>query len=66
MQSFIVLGIVPGTNYQVNFMFWVYVVLGLFVAMPLISRVARKRHIVRARLAARKIEDYLSHQLQTA
>lgn len=54
MQNFIVLGIVPGTNIQTTFMFWLGVV-AVFCALLSIPTVLHFASIVRTHLVARKI-----------
>lgn len=55
MQNFIVLGIIPGTNIQTTFSFWLGVagVLLLVAAMPHIIRIAQAlyRMVLHVRLA---------------
>jgi hypothetical protein len=58
MQNFIVLGIIPGTNYQTTFAFW----LGLSVALlllPMLRRLWRKRHIISSHTRFRKVAQLL-------
>ncbi|HSX15757.1 MAG TPA: hypothetical protein VLF40_03115 [Candidatus Saccharimonadales bacterium] len=54
MQNFIVLGIVPGTNVQTTFSFWLAVG-GTLVALPVLRQLWRKRHVLVAYLRARKV-----------
>jgi hypothetical protein len=42
MQSFIVLGIIPGTNLQLTFNFWLYVAI-LLVCWPMLRSLWRQR-----------------------
>jgi hypothetical protein len=64
MQSFIVLGIIPGINYQTTFDFWLYTALVLF-CLPTAFWLAKKRHVLRAYFAARKINRFINQfQLQ--
>jgi hypothetical protein len=62
MQNFIVLGIIPGTNFQTSFNFWLLVGIGL-ASLPALLFLAHKRHAVRAYFAARKVAR-LINQLQ--
>jgi len=59
MQSFIVLGIIPGLNIQTNFTFWVSLTLGV-ASIPLVLRILRLRYMLRAYLAARKINHFIA------
>ncbi len=66
MQSFIVLGIVPGTNFQTTFNFWltITVLLGVFALRRYI--VAARRYVQRE-LTARRIAHAIDRcQLQPA
>jgi hypothetical protein len=47
-QNFIVLGIIPGTNYQISFYGWVLVVLALALSVPLLVSLRNQFRIVRA------------------
>lgn len=47
MQSFIVLGIIPGTDLQLNFGFWLTVWLGL-ISLPLLRALWRRRPLFQA------------------
>jgi hypothetical protein len=54
MQNFIVLGIIPGTDYQTTFSFWMTVAF-LFVALLYMPRYAAIVRRVRMYVAMRKI-----------
>ncbi len=60
MQNFIVLGIIPGTNYQTTFSFWLTVTIS-FVAILYIPRYAAMFRHLRTYLAARKIARTIDH-----
>lgn len=60
MQNFIVLGIIPGTDFQTTFMFWVCTAAG-FTATLVAVHYLPKRHALRAYLAARKIARLIKH-----
>jgi hypothetical protein len=51
MQSFIVLGLVPGTNIQLNFNFWLYVTVLLLIT-PVLRTVWRRRDVARSYIIA--------------
>ena len=63
MQSFVVLGIIPGTNFQTTFNFWLTVAVVLLV-FAMRKRIVNARHVTQRQLAmwriARAIErcDY--------
>jgi len=61
MQNFIVLGIVPGTNLQLTFDFWLYTAVVLLI-VPLMASLWRRRSSLRnylaALLIARTINQY--------
>jgi hypothetical protein len=61
MQSFIVLGIVPGTSFQLTFNFWLYVAI-LLAASPILRASWRRRNKLReyavALTLARFIDRY--------
>jgi hypothetical protein len=65
MESFIVLGIIPGTHYQTTFMFWVYVTYAL-VCMVLLGMIFSKRSAIRAYIVARKISRLINNFRITA
>lgn len=65
MQNFIVLGIVPGTNFQTTFSFWLAVSLVLG-SLPVAIRVWRKRHAVIAVVLAWYIFRQISRRQLTA
>ncbi len=54
MQSFIVLGIIPGTQIQLNFTFWISVSIGFFTFL-LVSRLWSNRQAFQIRLVSRQI-----------
>jgi hypothetical protein len=58
MQNFIVLGLIPGTNFEATFTLWLYVVSGV-IALPMLRQLWRQRtalrHYIVARLVAREI-----------
>lgn len=54
MQTFIVLGLVPGTNLQLTFTFWLYVAIVL-AGWPWVRALWRRRHAVRTYLIAVRI-----------
>lgn len=60
MQNFIVLGIIPGTNFQTTFDFWLGAGAVLF-SLPLLLRLYHKRHVLHAYLAGRKINHFILH-----
>ena len=55
MQDMIVLGLIPGTNFQINFIVWLAVVglLGLFVT---------RTYVVRQRQIRQRIQDLTKHR----
>lgn len=64
MENFIVLGIIPGTDYQTTFSFWLGVA-GGFVGMVILAKLWRKRHAIQNALAARQIARVISqYQVQ--
>jgi len=54
MQNFIVLGIVPGTDFQITFSFWLAAA-GTLAALPVAVQMWRKRYAFIALARARKI-----------
>jgi hypothetical protein len=58
MQSFIVLGIIPGTNFQLNFSFWISVGVLLF-CLPIVRAAWRKRIYLQTLLAAMRISSVI-------
>lgn len=54
MQSFFVLGLIPGTHIQITFLGWLYIVT-VVANIVAVLRFARYRHAVRAYLACRRI-----------
>lgn len=54
MQSFFVLGLIPGTHIQITFLGWLYVVAVVANAVAIL-RLAHYRHKLRAYLACRRI-----------
>lgn len=64
MQSFIVLGIIPGTNFQLNFSFWISIGVVLF-CLPVMRAAWRRRIHVQTLLAALRIASVIDqYQLQ--
>ena len=64
MQNFIVLGIIPGTNIQTTFTFWVAVA-AILVAIPLLVGAWRRRYAVIAYIIAIRVAWLIDrHQLQ--
>jgi hypothetical protein len=63
MQSFIVLGIIPGTNIELNFSFWVMVWLGL-VCTPAVRALWRRRGLLHEGIVALQIGWFtIRHQV---
>jgi len=58
MQTFIVLGIIPGTHFQTTFTFWLMVGLSL-LCLPLAAYLWHKHYALRAYFAARKIARFI-------
>jgi len=58
MQSFIVLGIIPGTNVELNFSFWVAVWSSL-ICTPLVRALWRRRSLVHEFIVAVKISWFI-------
>lgn len=54
MQSFIVLGIIPGTNFQLNFSFWISTGI-IFVCLPMLRKIWQNRTYFLTLLAAFRI-----------
>jgi hypothetical protein len=54
MQTFIVLGLVPGTNIQLTFNFWLYVAI-VWTASPFLLAVWRRRTRIRLYFTAFRI-----------
>ena len=66
MQSFIVLGIIPGTHFQTTFNFWLTVAVLLLVFGFRRHIIVARRHVQRE-LAARRIARAIDRcQLQSA
>jgi hypothetical protein len=64
MQSFIVLGIIPGTNFQLNFSFWISVGITL-LCLPILRALWRKRASLYFIVAAVRISWVIDqYQLQ--
>jgi hypothetical protein len=59
MQNFIVLGIVPGTNFQITFNFCLSVAIAL-IALPVLQRSLRRSRIVRTWLVARELTRFIA------
>jgi len=60
MQNFIVLGIIPGTNYQTSLNFWVGVTLCLLAILSTRRLLALARHI-HTYLLARRLARFINH-----
>lgn len=60
MQSFVVLGIIPGTHIQITFLGWLYAMAALFGLVGLI-RLFGQRHAIRAYLTSRRIARLIDH-----
>ncbi len=58
MQSFIVLGIIPGTNLELTFNYWVYTA-ALLVGMRLTQYAWQHRAAVRVWLVARQLANFI-------
>ena len=58
MQDFIVLGIVPGTQIQLSFMFWVYCGLGFFSLIFVVHMA--KKHSLRGYIASLQISHTIN------
>jgi hypothetical protein len=54
MQSFIVLGIIPGTSIQLTFNFWLYIAI-LLVCLPFLKALWQQRNTVRVYIVAIQI-----------
>jgi len=59
MQSFIVLGIIPGTSVQLTFNFWLSVAI-LTVCLPLLRSMWRRRTSLRAYVVAFQISRVIN------
>lgn len=63
MQSFIVLGLVPGTNIQLNFNFWLAATIVL-MSMPAVRALWHRRDLLHTYLIALHISRVIArHQL---
>ncbi len=60
MQNFIVLGQIPGTNFETTFNFWLTLSLALILLFSA-RRLWRKRYSLLAFIRARKIERLMTH-----
>jgi hypothetical protein len=60
VQDFIVLGLIPGTNYQITFILWLYLTAGLLL-FALALHYAPKRHVLYTYLLARKVARLIKH-----
>jgi hypothetical protein len=60
MQSFIVLGIIPGTNLQTTFNFWVMMASMLF-CVPLVSKIIRHHMPQRIYQAVLQVAQFMYH-----
>jgi hypothetical protein len=60
MQNFIVLGIIPGTNYQTTFNFWLAIAAAFLVLMYIPKYVAVAKHM-RTYLGMRQIARTIDH-----
>jgi hypothetical protein len=58
MQNFIVLGIIPGTQIQIDFYTWLIIFSSLFV----LSVLALKRHSLRTAVLAWYVARLIRHQ----
>lgn len=58
-QNFVVLGIIPGTNYQISFYGWLLIVLTMLVSVPLYFAL---RNQVRVMLAVLNLNAALNTQ----
>jgi hypothetical protein len=54
VQNFIVLGIIPGTDFQTTFTFWVCVATG-FAALLMVAHYLPKQYTLQTYFAARKV-----------
>lgn len=58
MQSFIVLGIIPGTDFQTTFNFWIMMA-GMLFCAPLVSKIIRYHAPQRAYQAALQVARFM-------
>lgn len=65
MQSFIVLGIIPGTNIQTNLNFWLIVATALLVFV-LRAQLVAARNFIQLLITAQKIAHIINHFELTA
>ncbi len=64
MESFIVLGILPGTQYQISFLAWAYATLST-AAVILLIRLAPNRQTIQTFFIAHKVARFIDrYQLQ--
>jgi hypothetical protein len=61
VQDFIVLGLIPGTNYQITFIFWLWLMAGLSVALALLHYLPTHLIHLRTYLLARKVARLINH-----
>ena len=61
MQDFIVLGIIPGTDYQLTFTFWLAVA-GTLVVLPVLVRLWRRRYAFAAILLSLYVARLISRR----
>jgi hypothetical protein len=47
-QNFIVLGIIPGTDYQISFYGWLLTVLAVLLSLPLLFALRTQLRVIRA------------------
>jgi hypothetical protein len=59
MQNFIVLGLVPGTNFEATFNFWLCVVAGL-IGLQILRVGLRRSRMVRTWLVARELTRFIA------
>ena len=58
MQSFIVLGLIPGTNVELNFSFWITVWMGL-ICLPILRATWRRRGLLRELIVALQVSWFI-------
>lgn len=61
MQDFIVLGLIPGTNYQITFIFWLWLMAGLIGLVVLVYYLPARLTHLRTYLLARKVARLINH-----
>lgn len=57
MQDFIVLGLIPGTQFQINFMLWLYISFSLFLSILIL----KERHQLHAAWLAWRVARLIKH-----